>query len=49
MKRKDSLETWAALLMFSFELETSGLVIQRYIKIAKNGGFYVELVSENDF
>ena len=41
MKRKDSLETWAALLMFSFELETSGLAIQRYIKIAKNGGFYV--------
>ena len=49
MKRKDSLETWAALLMFSFELETAGLALQRYIKIAKNGGFYVELVSENDF
>ena len=28
-KRKDSLETWAALLIFSIELEISGVALPR--------------------
>ena len=43
--RKDSLETRAVLLNLKY-LERP---YRAYIKTAKNGGFWEELVSENDF
>ena len=45
-KQKDSLETRAVLLIFSFELEIFGVVVQRN---RKNGDFSEELLSENNF
>ena len=48
-KRKDSLETWAVLLIFSLELEYLECPYRAYIKTAKNGDFCEELLSENDF
>ena len=45
-KRKDNLETRAVLLIFSFELEISGMA---YIKILQNGDFWEKLLSENEF
>ena len=37
------------MLIFSLELELSGVAYREYIKTAKNGGFSEELLSENDF
>ena len=34
-KRKDSLETWAVLLIFSFELEISGVAVQSIYQKSK--------------
>ena len=48
-KRKDSLETRAVLLIFSFELEISGVAVQSIHQTAKNGSFCEEMLSENDF
>ena len=49
-KRKESLETWAVLLLiFSLNLKYLGWLYSAYIKTAKNGGFCEELLSENDF
>ena len=45
-KQKDSLETRAVLLIFSFELEIFGVAVQRN---PKNGDFSEELLSENNF
>ena len=45
-KQKDSLETRAVLLIFSFELEIFGVAVQRN---RKNGDFSEELLSENNF
>ena len=44
-KRKDSLETWAILLMFSFELEISGVAVQ---SIHQNNRKWRLLWGEND-
>ena len=49
MKRKDSLETRAVLMVFSLELEISEVAVRTYIKTAKIGDFQEELASENDF
>ena len=46
-KRKDSLETRSVLLIFSLEREISGWPYRAYIKIARNGDFSEELLSEN--
>ena len=43
------METRAALLIFSLELETIGVAVQSIIKTAKNGNFWEELLSENNF
>ena len=48
-KRKDSLEKWVVLLIFSLELEMSGLTVQRIHQNSKNSGFCEELLNENDF
>ena len=49
-ERKDSLETWAVLLISLLELEISGVAIQTKVaKNTKNGGFCEELLSENNF
>ena len=48
-QQKDSLETPAVLLIFSRELEISGWPCRECIKTAKNGGFYEEMFSENNF
>ena len=51
-KQKNSLETQVVLLIFSLELEISGVAVQRIYtsnKTAKNGSFCEELLSENDF
>ena len=42
-KRKDSLETRGVLLIFSLELETSGVAVQSIHQNSK------ELLSENEF
>ena len=47
-KRKDSLETRAALLIFSLELEIFGVVVQGIHQNSKNGNFWEESLSEND-
>ena len=46
-KRKDSLETRAALLIFLLELEISGVAVQNIHKNSENGDFCEELLSEN--
>ena len=48
-KRKDSLETRVALLIFSLELEISGVAVQRIHQ--NNGKWWLceELLNENDF
>ena len=38
-KRKDSLETRAVLLIFSLELEISGVAVQSIHQNSKNGDF----------
>ena len=48
-KRKDSLKTRALLLIFSLELEISGVAIQRIQQNSKNVSFCEESHSENDF
>ena len=48
-KQKDSLETRAVLLIFSLELEISGVSYREFNKTTKNGSFCEELLSENDF
>ena len=48
-KRRYSLEPRTALLIFSFELEISGVAVQSIHQNDKNGDFYVELLFENDF
>ena len=49
-KWKDSLETRTALLIFSLELEISGVAVQSINQNSENGGFYEELLlSEKDF
>ena len=51
-KQKNSLEIQVVLLIFSLELEISGVAVQRIYtsnKTAKNGSFCEELLSENDF
>ena len=48
-KRKDSLETWAVLVIFLYELEISGVVVKSYTKTVKNGDFCQELLSKNGF
>ena len=48
-KRKDSLETRAALLVFSLELEISGVTVQRIHQNSKKWWLCEELLSENDF
>ena len=47
-KQKDCLETWAVLLICT-NFKYLGWPYREYIKTAKNGGFYDELLSENDF
>ena len=48
-KRKDSLEIWAVLVIFLYELEISGVVVKSYTKAVKNGDFCQELLSKNGF
>ena len=51
-KGKDSLETWAVVLVFLLELKIFGVAVHRYgsyTKTAKNSDFCEELHSENDF
>ena len=49
-KRKYSLETRAVLLIFSLELEISGVAVQSiHQNSEKCGGVCEELLSENDF
>ena len=48
-KRKDSLELWAVLLIFSLEFEISGVGVKKIHQNRKNGDFWEELLSENDF
>ena len=48
-KQKDSLETLAVLLIFSLELEISGVVVQSIHQNSVNGDFREELLSEKDF
>ena len=45
-KRKCSLETQTTLLIFSLELETSGLAVQSVHQNRKSGGFCEELLNE---
>ena len=45
-KRKCSLETQGTLLIFSLELETSGLAVQSVHQNSKNGGFCEESLNE---
>ena len=49
-KQKNSLETQVILLIFSLELEISGVTVQNkeYIKTAKTVTFCEKLPSEND-
>ena len=46
-KKKNSLETQVILLIFSLELEISGVAVhyKKYIKTGKNGSFCEELLS----
>ena len=48
-KRKDSQETWVVLLIFSLELEISGVAVQSIHQNRENGDFWEGLVSENNF
>ena len=48
-KRKDSLETRAALLIFLLELEMSGVAVQRIHQNSANWWLCKELLSENNF
>ena len=48
-KWKDSLETRVALLVFSLELEISGVVVQRIHKNSEKSWRSEELLTENDF
>ena len=48
-KRKDSLGTRAVLLIFSLELEISGLAIQRIHQNSEKWWLCEELLGENDF
>ena len=48
-KRKNSLETRDVLLIFPFEYETSVVAVQRIHQNSKEGGFYEEVIRENDF
>ena len=48
-KRKVSLETRAALLIFSLELKISGLAVQGIHQNSEKWWFCEELLSENDF
>ena len=48
-KRKDSLEKQAVLLMFSLELEISGVAIQSIHQNSQKWWLCQELLSENDF
>ena len=47
--RTDSLETRAVFLIFSLELEISGVAGQKIHQSTKNDGFCEELLSKNDF
>ena len=48
-KRKYSLETRAVLLIFSIELDISGMAVQRIDQNSKKWWLCGELLSENDF
>ena len=48
-KRKDSLGTRAVLLIFSLELEISGVAIQRIHQNSEKWWLCEELLGENDF
>ena len=48
-KRKDSLETRAVMLIFSLELEISGVAVQRIHQNSEKWCLCEELLSENDF
>ena len=48
-KLKDSLEARAVLLIFSLELEESGVAVQKIHESSKKWWLYEELLSENDF
>ena len=48
-KRKVSLETRAALVIFSLELEISGVAVQGIHQNSEKWWFCEELLSENDF
>ena len=48
-KRKDSLETRAVLLIFSLELEISGVAVQRIHQNNEKWWLCEELLSENNF
>ena len=48
-KRKDSLKTRAVLLIFSLELEISGVAVQSIHQNRNNGDLCEELLTENDF
>ena len=45
-KPKNSLETWAVILIFSLERKIFGVAVQ---SIHQNGDFCEEFLSENDF
>ena len=48
-KRKDSLETRTILLIFSLELEISGVAVQKIQWNSKKWWLFEELLSENNF
>ena len=48
-KRKDSLETRTILLIFSLELEISGVAVQKLQWNSKKWWLFEELLSENNF
>ena len=48
-KRRDGLETRAVLLIFSLELEISGVAVQSIHQSTKNVNVCEELLSENHF
>ena len=48
-KQKNSLETRDILLIFPFEYKTSVVAVQRIHQNSKEGGFYEEVLRENDF
>ena len=49
MKRENSMETGAVLLIFSLEVEISELAVQKMHQNSEKWWLFEELLSENDF